>query len=129
MFSPAFSRAQEQIFANLQARLQANPWQACETSVKSANPYDTIEPHRTLRETAPMQVDSDYSEIFDKVVASFTGNVNIDRADQNVLADKVNYNSESATVDAQDNVYYREGELLLLGFGATELKYRRSAFA
>ncbi|MEQ1637395.1 MAG: LPS assembly protein LptD [Methylococcales bacterium] len=111
LFDPAFDRGQEQIFSRLKTRLKADPWAACATNLKTPNPYDTIVSNPALRDTAAMHVESDYSEIFDKVVTSFSGNVEIERADQSMLADKASYNSLSETMDAQGHVYYREDEI------------------
>jgi LPS-assembly protein len=134
LIDPAFDRHQEQVFSRLHANLKADPWATCDSAPKSANPYNAIVSNRALRDTAPVQVDSNYSEIFDKVVTSFSGNVKIDRADQNVLADKVNYNSLSETLDAQGNVFYREDEIsmfsdsVLLNLNTDEAHLRDALF-
>ncbi|NOT84886.1 MAG: LPS assembly protein LptD, partial [Methylococcaceae bacterium] len=134
LFAPAFDPRQEQIFRRLQTRLKADPWAACSTNFKSANPYDTLVTNPGLRDTAPMEVDSDYSEIFDKEITSFSGNVDINRADQNMLADKANYNTLSGTMDAQGNVYYREDDMsmfsdsTLLNLSTDEAHLREALF-
>lgn len=134
LFSPAFSRAQEHIFNRLHTRLKADPWNACVTDLKVPNPYDSMVTNRALRDTEPMQVDADYSEIFDKVVTSFSGDVKIKRADQNMLADKVNYNTLSETMDAQGKVYYSEDEIslysdsALLNLNSDEARLRDALF-
>lgn len=116
--TPAFSRKQEQVFNRLHSRLKADPWAGCSAQIKTPNPYDTMVSNRALRDTAPMQVDADYSEIFDKVVTSFSGNVKIERADQNMLADQASYNTLSETMNAQGNVYYNEDEIAMFSDSA-----------
>lgn len=116
--TPAFSRKQEQVFNRLHSRLKADPWAGCSAQIKTPNPYDAMVSNRALRDTAPMQVEADYSEIFDKVVTSFSGNVKIERADQNMLADQASYNTLSETMDAQGNVYYNEDEIAMFSDSA-----------
>lgn len=111
ILEPAFSQQQEQIFTRLQSRLRANPWGNCATSFNAPNPFANLTADKQLRETAPMDIDSDYSEIFEKETYNFRGNVKIKRADQNVLADQMSLNTLSNSVDAQGKVYYSENEL------------------
>lgn len=134
LLDPAFSHSQERIFNRLQARLKADPWGSCEISPSAPNPYVSLPTSKQFRDTAPMNIESNYSEVFDKEVSFFSGNVKIDRGDQNVLADQVNYNSFSDTMDAQGNVYYSEDELsmysdsVLLNLITDEARLRDSLF-
>ncbi|MFI3120850.1 MAG: LPS assembly protein LptD [Methylococcaceae bacterium] len=134
LLDPAFDQAQEKIFGDLHDHLKADPWAVCDSRSKIKNPYDAIIGNPALRETAPMDVDASYSEIFDKVVTSFSGNVNIKRADQTVIANKVDYNSLSEAMYAQGNVYYSEDEIsmfsnsVLLNLGTNEARLRDTLF-
>jgi len=82
----------------------------------------------------PMDVTADYSEIFDKEITSFFGNVEIIRADQKVLSDMASYDTVSETMDAQGHVFYSEDELslysdtALLNLGTDEARLRNTLF-
>jgi len=108
-FAPAYDFRQEEIFRTLQAQLPYDPWMNCQ----GPSPASTRSLPEPQRENAPMDVHADYSEVFDKEVTSFYGNVDITRADQHIQADMASYNSVSETLDAQGNVYYSEQDLAL----------------
>ena len=101
---------------------------------KEINPYHALNFNTELRETSPVNIDSDYSEIFDKVTSSFAGNVQMDRADQHLSSDKANYNTASQVMDAQGHVYYTEGEMtmysesMLLNLPTDEARIRKALF-
>lgn len=110
IFGSAFNAKQQQIFSTLSARLQYNPWQSC------ASP--AIKPKRALakkhlRRTTPIDITADYSEVFNKEITQFSGNVEFIRADQNMLSDLASYDTVAKTMDAQGNVYYSEDALYL----------------
>ncbi len=134
LLEPAFNHTQEQTFGRLKSRLKADPWTSCETSSRTKNPYSNLPTTKQFRDSSPLDIESDYSEVFDKEVSSFSGNVKIRRADQDVLADKVNYNNFSDAMDAQGNVYYSEDELsmfsdsVLLNMNTDEARLRETLF-
>jgi LPS-assembly protein len=110
LLTPAFDLQQERIFTTLQKEFSVDPWQQC--SVPS-RPKPQLISRKGLRETSPLTIESDYSEVFDQEISSFVGNVEMKRADQHLLADKVNYDSVADTLDTQGNVYYSEDGLAL----------------
>ncbi len=107
-FKPAYDFRQEDIFKTLQTQLPYDPWMNCQSG---GRPMPVAA--KTLRENAPMDVHADYSEVFDKEVTTFYGNVDLVRADQRIQADMASYDSVSETLDAQGNVFYREQDLAL----------------
>ena len=131
LFASAFDFQQEQIFETLHSQLKYDPWENCTSSVRSEHQYV---PGKDLRSTVPMDVTADYSEVFDKEITSFFGNVEIIRADQKVLSDMASYNTVSETMDAQGHVFYSEDELslysdtALLNLGTDEARLRNALF-
>jgi LPS-assembly protein len=104
----AFDVYQEQVFKMMQADYDIDPWANCASPrIRNAE----FLPDMDLREQAPLDVKADYSEIFDKEITTFTGNVEMTRADQFVTVDRTTYDAISQTMDAQGNVYYRESGL------------------
>lgn len=131
LFADAFDYKQEQIFETLHSQLKYNPWQSCTTSSRSKLQYI---PGKHLRNTAPMDVTADYSEVFDKEIASFFGNVKMIRADQRVFSDAASYDSVSETMDVRGHVFYNEDELslysdtALLNLATDEVRLRKALF-
>ncbi len=129
--TPSFDFNQEQIFETLQSQLKYDPWQNC--TARSTGEYQYVA-GKDLRNTAPMDVTADYSEVFDKEITSFFGNVEIIRADQKVLSDAASYDTVSETMDAQGHVFYSEDELslysdtALLNLGSDEARLRKALF-
>ncbi len=114
--TPAFNFSEEQTFALLHNRLPYDPWEGCETEYSEENRQQPTD--KSLRQQLPMDVHADYSEVFDKEISSFYGNVDIRRADQQISADRVTYDSVSETLDAQGQVIYTENELALFSASA-----------
>lgn len=110
LLEPAFDLNEEQIFGNLQSQLKYNPWQSCEAP-GSITP--AFERGKDLRESSPLDIKSDYAEVFDNEIYSYFGNVEMTRADQRSVANKASYDSVSETLDLQGSVYYSEDELAL----------------
>ncbi|MCK5120605.1 MAG: LPS assembly protein LptD [Methylococcales bacterium] len=131
LLTAAFDFNQEQVFDTLQSQLKYDPWENCMASSRIEPLYT---PGKDLRNTSPMDVRADYSEVFDKEITSFFGNVEIIRADQNVLSDMASYDSISDTMDAQGHVFYSEDELslysdtALLNLGTDEARLRKALF-
>ncbi len=116
LVDPAFNSTQERAFKNLQKEFPFDPWQQC---AAPRQPKQKLVPKKDLRATTPLEIESDYSEVFDKEISSFTGNVEIHRADQHLLADMASYDSKADIMDTQGNVYYSEDGLALFSNSAS----------
>ncbi|MGR9116122.1 MAG: LPS-assembly protein LptD, partial [Gammaproteobacteria bacterium] len=131
LLTPAFDHEQEQIFDILHSELKYDPWENCTTSLGAPPNFVST---RDLRESTPMDIKADYSEIFDSEVTGFFGNVDITRADQRLAAEKVHYDTVSESLDAQGNVFYSEDQLslysetMLLRLASDEARLRRALF-
>lgn len=129
--SPAFDQLQEQTFRNLTAQLKYDPWQKCNLLRGTQQGYI---PQSNLRESSPMDVKSNYSEIFDNEIGSYSGNVIINRADQHSISNTANYDKVSQLLDLHGDVYYREDELAVhsqtasLKLASDEAKLRDTLF-
>jgi LPS-assembly protein len=110
LLDSAFDLQQERIFNTLQTQLKYDPWANCAIDVPVSPEFV---PEKHLRETSPLEVRSDYSEVFDAEISSYFGNVQIHRADQHILSDAASYDTVSETLDLQGDVYYSEDELSL----------------
>ena len=130
LFSDAFDFQQEQDFQLLESRLEYNPWESC-LSPKKRLGYIKNE---NFRDSEPMDVTADYSEVFDKEITSFFGNVKMSRADQKITADKASYDTVSDTMDVQGHVFYTENEIslhsdtALLNLATDEARLRNTLF-
>ncbi|MGZ8187380.1 MAG: LPS-assembly protein LptD [Methylosarcina sp.] len=116
LLDPAFDYKQEQIFNTLSSQLKYDPWANCTIQMIARPAYI---PGRHLRDVSPLEVKSDYSEVFDNEISSYTGNVEITRADQRSLSNAASYDTVSQTLDLQGDVYYSEDELALYSNTAT----------
>lgn len=115
LLPPAFNNKQERAFKKLQKEFPFDPWQQCSAPGK---PKQKLVPKKGLRETTPLDIESDYSEVFEKEISSFTGNVEMKRADQHLQADMASYDSAADMMDSQGNVYYSEDGLALFSNSA-----------
>jgi LPS-assembly protein len=116
LIDPAFDTNQEQTFETLRSQLPYDPWENCATQQKI--PHNFV-PKKGLRDTAPMELTSDFSETFDNEIGNYLGNVEIKRADQHSLSHIANYDSVSQTLDLNGDVFYNEDELALYGRSAS----------
>jgi LPS-assembly protein len=116
LLDPAFDYRQEQTFSTLTAQLKYNPWENC--TVELGTDRNFI-PGKDLRTTSPLDVKSDYSEIFDNEIGSYYGNVEMNRADQRSSSHIANYDTVSETLDLQGGVYYSEDEMALFSESAS----------
>ena len=110
LLTPTFDHNEELTFNNLKAQLKYDPWQSC-LAPGSAKPG--FVPGKDLRPAAPLDINSDYAEIFDNEIYSYLGNVEMTRADQRSFSNKASYDTVSETLDLQGSVYYSEDELAL----------------
>ena len=110
LLTPAFDHNEELTFNNLKAQLKYDPWQNC-LAPASAKPG--FVPGKDLRPASPLDINSDYAEIFDNEIYSYLGNVEMTRADQRSFSNNASYDTVSETLDLQGSVYYSEDELAL----------------
>ena len=110
LLEPAFSRQQEQVFTKLTSQLAYNPWESCNAERGTKQNFVS---KASERETAPLEVKSNYAEMYDNEIGDYSGNVKMSRADQQSVSEKANYNSISQILDLHGDVYYREDELAL----------------
>lgn len=110
LLTPAFDYNEEQTFSNLKSQLKYDPWLNC--TVPSGGKPDFV-PEKDLRNVTPLDINSDYAEIFDNEIYSYVGNVEMTRADQRSVSHKASYDTISETLDLQGSVYYSEDELAL----------------
>jgi LPS-assembly protein len=116
LLDPAFDNSDEQNFETLTSKLKYDPW-AIDAATQQAKA--TAETGKNARETAPLELTSDFAEIFDNEIGSYLGNVEINRADQHSLSHIANYDKVSQTLDLNGDVYYNEDELALYGRSAS----------
>lgn len=117
LLDPAFSPGQEQTFETLTAQLPYDPWEVCASKDKKDKP--TFVAKKGLRETSPLELTSDFAQIFDNEIGNYLGNVEISRADQHSLSHIANYDKVSGALDLNGDVYYKEDELALYGHSAS----------
>ncbi len=110
LLTPAFGHNEEQVFSNLKSQLKYDPWQNC---VAPSGGKPRLMSGKNLRETSPLDINSDYAEIFDNEIYSYAGNVEMTHADQRSISNKASYDNVSETLDLQGSVYYSEDELAL----------------
>ena len=116
LLDPAFSRQQESAFKNLLAEFSYDPWGQCD----SRQPIVRNQiPRKHLRETTPLDITSDYSELLEGEITGFTGNVEMSRADQHLRANMASYDTVSDMMDTQGQVYYSEDGLALFSHSAS----------
>lgn len=76
--------------------------------------YDpTLTRDASLRETANTDIDAQSSDSSNQTYIHLAGNVRLERADQLLQADSVDYDSDSTAYDAQGNVRYQDAGQLL----------------
>jgi len=116
LLDPVFDHQQEQIFSTLNAQLKNDPWENCMSPIGTQRTWAAS---TDLRNRSPLDVKSNYSEIFDNEIGNYSGNVEMSRADQHAHAHTANYDSISETLDLHGDVYYSEDELALHSDTAT----------
>jgi LPS-assembly protein len=116
LLEPAFDTEQEQNFEMLTTQLPYDPWESCGMPQKTTPNFT---PKKPQRDTAPLELTSDFAEIFDNEIGHYLGNVDIKRADQHSLSHIANYDSVSKTLDLNGDVFYNEDQLALYGRSAS----------
>lgn len=117
LFTPTFDNGEERVFSLLQERFKVDPWASCTIKVGKQN-LDSRN-NKMLRAKADLDMNSNYSEIYDNEIGSYEGNVEMKRADQRASSSAANYDTVSETLDLHGNVYYSEDELALQTESAT----------
>ena len=105
----AFDATQEQTFDVLKSQLKVDPWQHC-TNPNAPKQVQLIE-SKGERIRSPINVTSNYSEIFENEISSYFGNVQIKRADQQMYSNAANYDSVAKKLDVQGDVYYSDDDM------------------
>lgn len=97
--------ADDLMFQQMISKLDTNPWGTCEITPKESQVSQQQVKQNRLNATVDIQ--SDYAELLDRDTALFTGNVVVNRADQTLTADTVNYQNKSGVLDAQGDTFYQ----------------------
>ena len=109
LLSPAFSYTQEQLFQNMLAKSTINPWAICSPRLgPPPKTADTVSP-----DEAPIEIEANYTDIFQTELVTLKGNVDVTRANQKIYAEEASYDTVSTTLSAQNNVYYSDQNLSL----------------
>lgn len=99
-------------FKSIMARLPDDPWRLSCGKHKSEITPSTLflmtEEDRRLRESSPLEIESDSAEMVGGEVSNFKGTADLVRADQHLSGDFVTHNKTSGALSAQGNVLYRE---------------------
>ncbi|QSA98254.1 LPS-assembly protein LptD [Methylococcus sp. EFPC2] len=99
-------------FKSIMARLPEDPWRLSCGKHKSEITPSTLflmtEEDRLLRESTPLEIESDAAELVGGEVSNFKGSADLLRADQRLSGDFVTHNNASGALSAQGNVLYRE---------------------
>jgi LPS-assembly protein len=117
ILDPAFDHQQEQTFSTLASQLKYDPWENC--SIEPGTTKRDFVPGANLRDASPLDVKSNYAEVFDNEIGSYSGSVKLARADQQASSNTANYDSVSEVLDLHGDVYYSEDELALHSDTAT----------
>ncbi|MEY4768644.1 MAG: LPS-assembly protein LptD, partial [Pseudomonadota bacterium] len=113
--SPAFTAEQEQDFKQLRYRLPIDPWQQCNVAPTSPR-LPLVD--KSLRQSLPLSIESDYAEVFDQQISQFIGSVELQRADQHLSAQQLTYDKLSERVDTQGHVYYNDNSVAIFSRSA-----------
>lgn len=116
LLDPAFDNKEERIFNTLRDRFKTNPWGNCTIELGTQKYYI---PDKNNRDTANVDMDANYSEIYDNEIGNYQGNVDMKRADQRASSNSANYDTVSEALDLHGNVFYSEDELSLFTDTAT----------
>lgn len=116
LFDPAFNNKEEQVFNTLRDRFKTNPWGNCTIQLGTQKYYL---PGKSQRDAADLDMDSNYSEIYDNQIGNYQGNVEMKRADQRASSNSANYDTVSENLDLHGNVFYSEDELAVFTDTAT----------
>ena len=131
LLDPPFDFQQEQSFNTLTSQLPYDPWQNC--NAERGTKQDFL-PQSDKRDVAPMEIKSNYAEVYDSEIRTFTGDVQMSRADQQSTAKAANYDSVSDVLDLNGNVFYHDegvamhSESAMLNLASDQAKLRDVQF-
>ena len=96
-----------------------NPmWASCAVQMDNAQYSQSLTPSTNQVDSDETNIEADAAESPDSSQINFTGNVVITQKEQQLIADKVNYNKTSRIFDAQGNVTIADPNLILKGDSA-----------
>jgi LPS-assembly protein len=130
LLSPAFSYTQEQLFQNMVTKSAIDPWAIC--SPQLGPPAKVAA--KGSQDDVPIEIDANYTDIFQKEIVTLKGNVDVTRGDQKIYAEDATYDTVSTSLSARSNVYYSDQNLSLysnsahLKLDANEGRLRDSLF-
>lgn len=101
----AFNSVDEARFRRMIKAMGGDPWAA---SCAGRLPTSVLPSNYGDRESTALETDSDYLEAEDNELYTFTGGVDLVRADQRLLGDYVLHDKVAHTLNAHGNVVYRE---------------------
>lgn len=110
-FANTYDAEQERVFMRLQAEFKYNPWSVCTLKVGSQPEYYSYD--KGLRDTTPMNVFADSTEMFDAELISFAGEIDLSRADQHIMANKADYNKTSGVLDLYGDIFYSDSGMAI----------------
>ncbi len=109
-FANTYDAAQEQVFRQLQAEFKQDPWRICSLRL-GAQPDFSYD--KSLRDSLPMNILADSSEMFDAELISFSGGIDLQRADQHVMANQADYNQTAGVLDLYGDILYSDSGMAL----------------
>ena len=116
LLDPAFDSQQEQTFRTLTSQLPYDPWASCNVE---QGPKRKFVSTANLRNVTPLDVKSNYAEVYDNEISDYFGNVKMARADQHSSSNIANYDKVSDILELHGDVYYSEDALALHSETAT----------
>ena len=131
LLDPPFDFQQEKSFNTLTSQLPYDPWQNC--NAERGTKQDFLS-QSDKRDVAPMDIKSNYAEVYDSEIRTFTGDVQMSRADQQSTAKAANYDSVSDVLDLNGNVFYHDegvamhSESAMLNLASDQAKLRDVQF-
>ena len=105
LLDPPFDLQEEQTFNTLTSQLPYDPWQNC--NAERGTKQDFLS-QSDKRDVSPMDIKSNYAEVYDSEIRTFTGDVQMSRADQQSSSKSANYDSVSNVLDLNGNVFYHD---------------------
>lgn len=104
-FNKTYDVEREQVFSRLQAQFDQDPWSVCSLKLGAQSTYSI---DKQLREKAATDVFSGGSEIFDAEFISLTGNLDLKRADQHLMANQADFNQASGVLNLYGDIIYSD---------------------
>ncbi len=109
-FNNTFDAEREQVFKRLQTEFEQDPWGICSLRLGTQPVFSA---DKGEREQAPMEIYAANSEMFDADFISLTGNIDLERADQHLMANKADFNQSSGVLDLYGDIIYSDAGMAL----------------